>query len=286
MIGIEAIFAIGGLTMIAAGLMGGLEFEKFKIPQLPNWVRATAIITGIVLLSLSIYIFPQSPFNPSSELRAEQVAFKETQTAFYNSPTQTPSIQTATQMPIVSTVSPTQNAEAENSDSVSMESLGVIIFDNSGQEDDKGDSKSSLTTYTFQDTPSPFYRLDYTTTDDDSSVALVYQLRSKIDLGQYSALTFTIRFMDDKTRCQLYVFGSSSSKTITLGDGVSYDSNIKVDISNTSRGKEQTITIPIKPVFEQIGLSEVYLFEWLSKKSISGESRKDHFVINDVKLIK
>jgi hypothetical protein len=289
MIGIEAIFAIGGLAMIAAGLMGGLEFEKFKIPQLPNWVRATAIISGIVLVSLSIYIFPQSPFNPSSDLRAAQIAFNETQTAFYNSPTQTPSIQTAivTQPPLVVTQALTQNTEQATSNSaVPIESLGVIVFDNSGREDGKGDSTSSLTAFTFQDTPSLFYELSYTTADDDSTVALVYQLRNKIDLSQYSALTFTIRFKDDKTRCKLSVFGSSSSKSITLGDGISYDSNIKVSISETSRGKEQTITIPIKPIFEQIGLSEVYVFEWFSNKTLTGESRKDKFILSDVRLIK
>jgi len=289
MIGIEGIFAIGGLAMIAAGLMGGSEFEKFKIPQLPNWVRAAAIITGIVLLSLSIYIFPQSPFNPSSELRTTQIAFNETQTAFFNSPTQTPSIQTAivTQPPLVITQTIPQSTEqATNNGVVPIESLGVIVFDNSGREDGKGDSTSSLTAITFQDNPSLFYELGYTTTDDDSTIALVYQLRNKIDLSQYSALAFTIRFKDDKTRCKLSVFGSSSSKSITLGDGISYDSNIKVSISETSRGKEQTITIPIKPIFEQIGLSEVYIFEWYSNKTLTGESRKDGFVLSDIRLIK
>ena len=57
MVGIETIFAIGSLLMVAAGLIGGIDSEKLKIPQLPNWVRVAILTTGIALLFLSVYIF-------------------------------------------------------------------------------------------------------------------------------------------------------------------------------------------------------------------------------------
>lgn len=85
-----SIIAFGGIAMIVVGLLGGIEAEKIKIPKLPNWARALTIITGIALLFLAIYIFPQSPFNPNNvtNIQATQSAFESTAVAFANSPTQ------------------------------------------------------------------------------------------------------------------------------------------------------------------------------------------------------
>jgi hypothetical protein len=93
---IVSIIAIGGIAMIIVGLIGGIDSEKIKIPTLPKWVRVLVVLTGIVLLLLSIYIFPQSPFNPNSaaSFQAAQTTFETTKTAFANLPTQTPAIQT------------------------------------------------------------------------------------------------------------------------------------------------------------------------------------------------
>ena len=289
MIGIEAIFAIGGLAMIAAGLMGGLEFEKFKVPQLPNWVRATAIVTGIALLSLSIYIFPQSPFNPSSDLRAKQIAFEATQTAFYNLPTLTPIIQTAevTQPAIVITQAVTQNTEEATIENIiPIESLGVTIWDNSGQEEGDGESSSTLTVISYPNVSGIFYELVYTLTDDNSNVGLAFGLREKTDISKYSALQFTIRFKDDKTRCKFTIWGETGAKTILLGDGLSYADNIALSINETPRGKEHTFTIPVNSIFKDIGLTQVGTFEFYTDSSTTGESRNDSFVLSNISYIK
>ena len=293
MISIEAIFAIGGLAMIGVGLLGGLEFEKLKIQQLPNWIRAITIITGIVLLALSVSISPDSPFIHRTDFRSTEEAFYSTQTAQANIPTPLPILQTViVNPPTIESAQETSQTLATgtivpNSDFVPIESLGVYIFDSSGRESGKGKSSSTLTAFSYRDIPYLFYDLLYETADDDSSVSLSIQFRDKIDLTQYSAIQFTIRFLNDKTRCNLGIYGSSDSKFILLGEGVIDDENIKDNVSiYASRGREHTITIPIKPVFEQIGLSEVSYIHFYTNKTITGEARKDQFTVSDLKLIK
>lgn len=294
MISIEAIFAIGGLLMIVAGLIGGVEFEKLKIPPLPNKIRILSIGTGIALLMISLYIFPQSPFNPtnSSNIQATQVAFELTQVSFAALQTSSTTNTTTVETPISSSLSPaaptlTPTPIPDNFNMVAIESIGVIIYDNSGLEAKNGDSSASLTVITESDNPYPFYELGYALAEDGSSVSLVFDPQQKLDLSSYSAIQFTIEFEDEKTRCQFWVFDHDSNAFgLTMEERVTYESPITVEVINTDHGQEHKITIPVTALAKEVDLTYISQMYFRAYKDLVGEARNDGFTISNFYLIK
>jgi len=74
---LEVLLAGSGIIMIAIGLLGRLESEKFRVRHLPNRVRLISVSVGVVLLAISIFIF----FNPPDIKKRVSEAVSLTQTA-------------------------------------------------------------------------------------------------------------------------------------------------------------------------------------------------------------
>jgi len=133
---IVSIIAFSGIAMIVVGLLGGIEAEKIKIPKLPNWARILIIITGVALLILSIYIFPQSPFNPNNvtNMQATQSVFESTAVAFANLQTQAATVQTMGGTPLSPNLILAESTFDGDSDGWSMLDFGSdgITYNSSG----------------------------------------------------------------------------------------------------------------------------------------------------------
>lgn len=235
MISIEAIFAIGGLAMIAVGLLGGIEHEKLKIRQLPNWIRATAIISGIVLLAFSVYLVPSSPFTQYSKIKETEIALQSaqivaSQTAEAKQP---PTVQTVvvTQPPLIVTrvveVTPTSDDQI-----LAVESIPATV--SAYLDNDTDPAQSSALEIINGNGSGVTYQHRYSFPDNAVGYAGInFQFDTLQDFSTYNVIEMTIAIDGTPEGCDLYFHDATGNRY-----PVSCQARFFAD--------KQTITIPLQ----------------------------------------
>lgn len=241
---IVSIISIGGIVMIIIGLIGGIDTEKIKIPILPIWIRWAVAIIGFMLLLLSVYMFPQSPFNPNNiqNIQATLTTFEMTQTAFSNSPTQTAVPQTA----IVS------QPPSSSSDILEIEAmpLKVSVFLYDSPDPDRFTWLELL----YSDINEITYKQIFSFPDNPKSGAgMTFRFDEPTDFSAYTSIEFTILLDTDLKDCRFYLsdtlgnFQSVSCKEPFSSDNV----GITVKIDNNG---ERLTNIPLNENFKKLNL--------------------------------
>jgi hypothetical protein len=151
---------------------------------LPIWIRWSVAIIGIALLILSVYMFPQSPFNPNNtqNIQATLTTFELTKTAFSNLPTQTAVIQTAivTQPPNTSS----------NVLTIETMPLNVSVF----LYDDPDPDRSTALELIHGETAEITYKQLFSFPDNPKAGAgMVFRFDEPADLSAYKSLEFRVQ---------------------------------------------------------------------------------------------
>lgn len=284
---IVSIIAIGGIAMMIVGLIGGINSEKIKIPTLPKRVRVLVVLTGIVLLLLSVYLFPQSPFNPNNaaSFQATQAAFGTTKTAVANLPTQTPAIQTisVTQPPMVVTRMITRVVEATpiaDDKVLSIESIPSIAHEYLAGDADPVSSSRLLIIY--GDGSGVTYEHKYSFPSNAKSYAgIIFEFDEPQNLSVYDFVELTIIIDGSPTYCSVALSDASGNfKEVPCQGPFASDSGITVKVD---AGK-QTTTIPLQRNYPGVTLGFVVkLYTVIVPGASEGEI---DFKVSNIRFIK
>jgi hypothetical protein len=236
---IVSIISIGGIVMITIGLIGGIDTEKVKIPKLPNWVRGSVVVIGSALLFLSIYIFPQSPFNPNNaqNIEATLAAFEITQTAHSG-------LATPTAVKQVSLIDEVLKVETIP--------LEVVVFAFDGPDPDRPTSLEVI----YGNPLGVTYKHIFSFPDNaKAGAALVFRFDEPVDLSAYNSVEYTITFDSDPKNCEFYMADAIGAfQYVPCKEPFSSESGIAVGIN--SKGERKT-TIPLIENYGKINMKIV-----------------------------
>ena len=246
---IISIIALFGIAMAVVGLLGGIDTEKIKIPKLPNWVRTTLGVSGIALLFLSIYIFPQSPFNPNNVPRLQAVS--------------------------------TESTEIDGN-TLTIESIPAEVFVFGGRKEDSYFKKSFCyhSTFRFDDQPVG-YRLTYILPKNgDGACGLQFEFEVPQNLKDYSALEFSVEFGTKPVDFEINIRDSDNQWTLFTFS----QNNQNAGVTVKSEGKKDRIKISIKDdysVLKRKFAKALSFAIWTSKTRDS-----DTMTFSDIKFVK
>ena len=259
-----AAIALGSLIMIAGGLIGSIKSEKITIHPLPNWVRISLIIIGIMFLLLAMYIFPQSPLNPTNFTNVAN--HQITQTAYSNLSAQTSTTLTITptQMSYITTTPLITATSTPENKVLSMDEIPVHINANLYYDSKHDDPILTRTAnlQIFHTNTNNSYELTYsfsskTEFDAGSNISFNFTENSTdkpLDLSTYDSIEFEI-FVEPRSKmkaCDIQFWDGTNLDVVQCNEDVPEGGQINID-----KNRVETFVIPIKNNFPTVNLRAI-----------------------------
>lgn len=277
--------------------------NRFKRLFANRWLQ---LITAIILISVFLWSQNNKIKTLQVQLTSQESAYatqeaeltaaiESTQEAMKGQPTQTPAIVTRmiTQSPITVTQVITQFVPIQSNDMgsdeiIPLETLGFVIYDSDSVGDSERDT--DLTISYDPGNLQPSYSLNYSNTVG-TDAALYFWSRDTIDISQYTAIRFHIRFADEDDRVEFFVRSNEGDEnrqhySTIIGFDYSPVLGISIESSQSNLEFEQVVTVPIELIENSITISQVD-FIWFSIETTeeNASNQKETLIISKVEFV-